>query len=169
MGDNLPDPIRTALGDITIMAHNPVNHPARPVYRALSGLTGTYLVIFGALGLIETAGSEFFTQDDTLVLGQGTNLGSSAILGGLGLVTLLATLIGRNIDVAVNKWFGYGFMFVGLGSLALERTDANYLNFSLATCIVAMTVGLVLLMAGMYSKVGSDEETRAYQEARLLL
>ncbi|ROT32058.1 DUF4383 domain-containing protein [Micromonospora sp. HM5-17] len=151
------------------MSHNPVNHPARPIYRAIAGLTGLYLVAFGVLGIIDTSGAEFFAQDDTTVLGQGTNLGNSVICAVLGVIIVLATLIGRNVDVVVNKWFGYLFIVLGLATLATLRTDANYLNFTVATSIVSMIIGLVLLMAGMYGKVGTDEEHQAWQQARLVL
>jgi hypothetical protein len=151
------------------MGHNPVNHPARPIYRAIGGLTGVYLVLFGVLGIVETSGGEFFAQDDTLVLGQGTNLGGSLVSAVLGAIILVATLIGRNVDTTVNKSLGYALMALGLAALAVLRTDANYLNFSVATTIVLMIVGLVLLMVGMYSKVGSDEEAQAFESARLVL
>lgn len=151
------------------MAHFPVNHPARPVYRAIGGLTGLYLAGFGVLGVIENSGAEFFAQDDTLVLGQGANLGYSVISAILGVIILAAAVIGRNIDATVNKLSGYGFMVLGLAGLAVLRTDANFLDFSVATTIVAMTLGIVLMTAGLYGKVGTDEENRAWQEARLLL
>ena len=151
------------------MAHTPVNHPARPVYRAIGGLTGLYLAIFGVLGVIETSGGEFFAQDDTLVLGQGTNLGNSVISLALGLIILIAIGIGRNLDARLNKWLGYGLMALGLVCLAVLRTDANALNYSVSTSIVTMLIGVVLLMAGLYGKVGTDEEARASQHARLFL
>ncbi|WP_326562491.1 DUF4383 domain-containing protein [Micromonospora sp. NBC_01796] len=152
------------------MAHNPVNHPARPIYRAIGGLTGLYLVIFGVLGLIETGGSEAFAQDETTtVLGQGTNLGHSVLAVVLGMIVLIATGLGRNIDAAVNKWFGYLLMAVSLAGLAVIRTDANYLNFSIAGVVVTMLVGLVLLMAGMYGRVGSEDEAQAWRDGRLVL
>ena len=151
------------------MAHTPVNHPARPVYRAIGGLTGLYLVIFGALGAIESAGGEFFAQDDTSVLGQGTNLGYSVVTLLLGVLILVAAGIGRNIDAAANQWLGYLFMALSLLALAFIRTDANFLNFSISTVVVAMLVGLVLLTAGMYGKVGSEEEQKAWEDARLVL
>lgn len=151
------------------MAHNPVNHPARPIYRAISGLTGLYLVGFGGLGLIASAGNEFFAQDDTAVLGQGTNLGYSVMALALGALVLAGVALGRNIDVVINKLFAYVFMVIGLGSLALLRTDANYLNFTVSTVIVAMLIGLVLVTASMYGRAGSDEEHRAWREATLQL
>ncbi|MET7877975.1 DUF4383 domain-containing protein [Micromonospora profundi] len=151
------------------MAHTPVNHPARPIYRAIGGLTGLYLVVFGVLGIIATAGDELFAQDDTHVLGQGTNFGFSLLSILLGIVVLVGTVLGRNIDVAINQWLAYALMAIGLGSLAFIRTDANIFNFSVFTVIVMLTVSMVLLMAGMYGKVGSEEEAEAFQKARLVL
>ncbi|MEH1016709.1 DUF4383 domain-containing protein [Micromonospora sp. CPCC 206060] len=151
------------------MAHNPVNHPARPIYRAIGGLTGGYLVVFGALGVIGTAGDNFFAQDDTLVLGQGTNLAYSLLALVTGALIVLGTVLGRNIDVKINQILAYGYMVLSLVALAFIQTDANVLNFSIATVIVAMVIGMVLLMVAMYGKVGSEEEQKAWREARLLL
>ncbi|MEU4527493.1 DUF4383 domain-containing protein [Micromonospora ureilytica] len=151
------------------MAHTPVNHPARPIYRAIGGLTGLYLVVFGVLGIIASTGNEFLAQDDTRVLGQGTNLGFSLLSVLLGLVVLLGTALGRNIDVAINQWMAYGLMVVSLAGLAFIRTDANIFNFSITTVIVVMTAALVLLMVGMYGKVGTEDEAEAFQKARLVL
>lgn len=151
------------------MAHNPINHPARPVYRAIAGLTGLYLAIFGLLGVLETSGSELFAQDDTRVLGQGTNLGWSVLSVLLGVIILAAVGVGRNLDVRTNIVLAYGFMALGLAELAVLRTDANYLNFTVATCVVMMILGLVLLLASKYGKVGSEEEAQAARDARLLL
>ncbi|MFC4020700.1 DUF4383 domain-containing protein [Micromonospora sp. GCM10011542] len=151
------------------MAHTPVNHPARPIYRAIGGLTGLYLVVFGVLGIIASAGNEVLAQDDTRVFGQGTNLGFSLLCVLLGLVVLAGTALGRNIDVAINQWLAYVLMVVSLAGLAFIRTDANIFNFSITTVIVVMVVALVLLMVGMYGKVGSEEESEAWQKARLVL
>lgn len=151
------------------MSHNPVNHPAQPVYRTLAALAGVYLVIFGGLGAIETSGGKFFDQGDALVLGQGTNLAHSLLSVCLGLIILIAAGLGRNVDVRVNKPLAYGFMALGVAELAVLRTDANILNFTVATCIATMVIGLVLLLAAMYGKVGSEDEHRAWQEGRLIL
>ncbi|MEV7329269.1 DUF4383 domain-containing protein [Micromonospora sp. NPDC093244] len=151
------------------MAHTPVNHPARPIYRAIGGLTGLYLVVFGVLGIIASAGNEILAQDDTKVLGQGTNLGFSLLSVLLGVVVLIGTGLGRNIDVAINQWLAYALMVIGLAGLAFIRTDANIFNFSITTVVVVLSAALVLLMVGMYGKVGSDEEAEAFQKARLVL
>lgn len=151
------------------MAHTPVNHPARPIYRAIGGLTGLYLVVFGALGIIASTGNEILAQDDTRVLGQGTNLGFSLLSVLLGIVVLIGTALGRNIDVAINQWLAYSLMVISLAGLAFIRTDANFFNFSITTVMVVMTAALVLLMVGMYGKVGTDDEAEAFQKARLVL
>ncbi|MEH0820839.1 MULTISPECIES: DUF4383 domain-containing protein [unclassified Micromonospora] len=151
------------------MAHTPVNHPARPIYRAIGGLVGLYLVVFGVLGLITSAGSDLFAQDDTKVLGQGTNLGFSLLSILLGIVVLVGTVIGRNLDVAINQLLAYGLMVLGLAELAFLQTDANIFNFTIMTDIVVLTLSLVLLMVGMYGKVGTDEEKEAWEKARLVL
>ena len=151
------------------MAHTPVNHPARPVYRAIGGLTGLYLVAFGVLGIIMSVGNEVLAQDDTQVLGQGTNLGFSLLSVLLGAVVLAGTAIGRNIDAMVNQWLAYAIMVISLAGLAFLRTEANVFNFSIFTIIALMVVSLVLLMVGMYGKVGTDEEQEAWQKARLVL
>ncbi|GAB3065882.1 DUF4383 domain-containing protein [Micromonospora schwarzwaldensis] len=151
------------------MAHTPVNHPARPIYRAIGGLVGLYFVVFGGLGIIASAGNDFFAQDDTRVLGQGTNLAYSLLSILIGVVILVGTAIGRNLDVAINQWLAYALMVIGLAALAFLHTDANVLNFSIMTVIVVLTLSLVLLMVGMYGKVGSSDEHEAWQKARLVL
>ncbi|MFI6268117.1 DUF4383 domain-containing protein [Micromonospora zamorensis] len=151
------------------MAHTPVNHPARPIYRAIGGLTGLYLVVFGVLGIIASMGDEILAQDDTRVLGQGTNLGFSLLSVLLGIVVLVGTALGRNIDVAINQWLAYALMVIGLAGLAFIRTDANIFNFSITTVVVVLSASLVLLMVGMYGKVGSEDEAEAFQKARLVL
>ncbi|WP_328532935.1 DUF4383 domain-containing protein [Micromonospora zamorensis] len=151
------------------MAHTPVNHPARPIYRAIGGLTGLYLVVFGVLGIIASMGDEILAQDDTRVLGQGTNLGFSLLSVLLGIIVLVGTALGRNIDVAINQWLAYALMVIGLAGLAFIRTDANIFNFSITTVVVVLLASLVLLMVGMYGKVGSEDEAEAFQKARLVL
>ncbi|WBC13891.1 DUF4383 domain-containing protein [Micromonospora sp. WMMA1998] len=151
------------------MAHTPVNHPARPIYRAIGGLVGLYFVVFGGLGIIASAGNDFFAQDDTKVLGQGTNMGFSLLSVLIGVVILVGTAIGRNLDVAINQWLAYTLMAIGLAALAFIQTDANIVNFSIMTVVVVMTLALVLLMVGMYGKVGTDDEHEAWQKARLVL
>ncbi|MFV2103295.1 DUF4383 domain-containing protein [Micromonospora sp. LOL_024] len=151
------------------MAHTPVNHPARPIYRAIGGLSGLYLVAFGAIGLIASTGDPLFGRGEAQLLGQGTNLGFSLFSIVAGALVLVGTAIGRNLDVLINQWMAYLIMVVSLAGLAFIRTEANIFNLSVATVVVLMVLSLVLLMAGMYGKVGTDEERESWEKARLVL
>lgn len=148
------------------MAHIPVNHPLRPVYRALSGLAGLYLVIFGVVGLINTASDPAFAPSEAQALGQNTNLGWSFVSVILGAIVLIASALGRNIDVAVDTYVGWGLVGVGSVMLAAIRTDANVFNFGIATVIATYTIGMVLVTAGLYCKVVAPQQAGAPRQVR---
>lgn len=138
------------------MAHTSVNHPLRPLHRILAGLAGLYVLVFGIVGTVKTSGTEAFGNPPEYALGLRTNLAFSVISIVAGLVIIAVTAIGRNLDHKVNQAAGYGFVVVGFLMLTLLQTDANILNFSVATCVVSFVIGLVLLTAGLYSKVGPE-------------
>jgi hypothetical protein len=143
------------------MAHTPVNHPLRPLYRVLAGLTGLYVLFFGIFGVVKTSGTGLFDRPSTYALGLRTNLAFAIISIVAGLIIVAAAAIGRNLDHAVNQVAGYAFAVMGALMLALLQTDANFLNFSVATCIVSFVISLLLLTAGLYSKVGSPDDVEA--------
>lgn len=145
------------------MGHNPVNHPLRPLYRALGALTGIYLVLFGVVGLIVTSGDGMFGPADHRVLGQGANVFWSIVSLILGAVVLLVTALGRNLDTETDKFLGWGLLVVGSYCLAVIRTDANFLGFSIATVVVTYLLGVVLILTSYYSKVEPLAERGAHQ------
>lgn len=148
------------------MAHTPVNHPLRPLYRALSFVAGAYLVVFGVIGLIQTSGESFTGASDVRVLGQGTNLLWSILAIVLGAIVLATAAIGRNLDVEANKYLGWAILVVGSYELATSRTDANFFGFTIATVVVTYLVGLVLITAGLYLKVAPQSEAGAPRQVR---
>ena len=148
------------------MAHTPVNHPLRPMYRALGFLAGAYLVVFGVLGLIQTAGKSFTGDSGERVLGQGTNMLWSIIAIVLGAVVLATTAIGRNLDVEADKYIGWGLLVIGSYELAVSRTDANFFGFTVATVVVIYSVGLALILASLYSKVSAPSQAGAPRQVR---
>ena len=148
------------------MAHNPVNHPLRPLYRALSALCGIYLVLFGIVGIVVTGGNGLFGQPDDLVLGQGANLFWSIVSLIVGAIVRAAVAIGRNLDVEVDKYVGWGLLVVGTYELATSRTDANFLKFTIATVVVTYLIGLVLITAGLYSTTATAQEASAPRHVR---
>jgi hypothetical protein len=148
------------------MAHNPVNHPLRPIYRALGFLAGAYLVVFGIVGLIQTSGHDFTGNIGVRVLGQQANLLWSIISLILGAIVVIATVIGRNADTEVDRFLGWGLLVVGCYGLATSRTDADFLGFGIATVIVTFLVGLVLITTSLYSKVAPASQAGAPRQVR---
>jgi Domain of unknown function (DUF4383) len=148
------------------MAHNPVNHPLRPLYRGLGFLAGAYLVVFGVIGLIQTSGHDATGNIGVRVLGQQSNLTWSVIALILGAIVLISTAIGRNADTEVDKYVGWGLLVIGSYGLATSRTDADFLGFSIATVVVTFVVGLVLIMTGLYSKVAPTTRAGAPRQVR---
>jgi len=151
------------------MAHNPVNHPLRPLYRAVAGLVGLYLIAYGVVGLIVTADEGLFGRDGDRVFGQDGNLFWSIISLLIGAIVLAAAVLGRNRDVFVNTYLGWTLIVIGTFALAFMRTSVNFMDFSISTVIVTYLAGLALLLAGFYGKIAPPEETsppRQVQESR---
>ena len=148
------------------MAHNPINHPLRPIYRLLALLAGAYLIVFGVVGLIVTSGAGLLDRPDDRVFGQGANLLWSIISLVLGAVVVLATLAPRNIGTQVQWVLGWTLLVIGTYHLSVSRTDANFFAFTVATVVVTYLVGLSLILAGLYTKVGDTEEAGAPRQVR---
>ena len=148
------------------MAHNPVNHPLRPMYRALGFLAGAYLVVFGIVGLIQTSGESFTGNTGVRVLGQQSNPLWSLVALVLGAVVVLTTAVGRNLDTQGDKFIGWALLVCGSYELATIRTDASFLGFSIATVVVTYLIGLILIMVSLYSKVAPATQAGPARQVR---
>ena len=148
------------------MAHIPVNHPLRPLYRTIAGLIGLYVLVFGILGLIETWGRPLFERDGRWVLGLRTNLAFSLMSVVFGAIIVLGALHRGNLGHFMSLVIGVIFMVAGLGMMAFMQTDLNFLNFSMSTAIVSLIFGLLFLATGLYDKVGSPEDAHAANHYR---
>ena len=125
------------------MAHIPVNHPARSVYRALAFLIGVFLLVFGIVGVTRSAGHGFFAHhEDITTLGLHTNMAFSLVNIVAGAVIAVGAIYGRNLDHFINFGGGILFLVAGMVMLILERTSANLLNFTVRTCIVSFAIGM---------------------------
>ncbi len=144
-------------------SHIPVNHPLRPLYRTLAGLAGLYSLVFGIVGIVQTSGDSLFHRGDQEVLGLKTNLAFAIISLVVGGIVVAGAIIGRNIDHYINLFAGIIYLVSGLLMMALLQTTANFLNFQMATCIVAFAIGTALFAAGLYGRVG-DASTEAHEE-----
>jgi hypothetical protein len=139
--------------------HLPVNHPLQPLYRILAALAGAYVLAFGIAGVVLSADRPVFDQSDAAnVLGLRSNLGFAILSIVVGLVVFGGGVIGGNADHFVNLIGGAIFLGAGLLMMTLLQTNANFLNFQMSTCIVSFVIGLVLLTAGLYGRVGTRTE-----------
>ncbi|MFJ6195092.1 DUF4383 domain-containing protein [Micromonospora sp. NPDC092111] len=139
------------------MAHFPVNHPARPLYRVFAGLVGVYILLFGVWGVAETWGDPLFDRGNHWVLGLRTNLGFSLVSVIFGVVLIIGASRRSNLGHHMNLTAGVVFMVTGVAMMCVLQTSANFLNFSMSTVIVSLLFGLLLLATGLYDKIGTDE------------
>ncbi|MFC4067408.1 DUF4383 domain-containing protein [Actinoplanes subglobosus] len=148
------------------MAHTPVNHPLRPIYRIVGFVVGAYLVAFGIIGFISTSG-EAFSGPGVRALGQGSNVLWSIISLALGALVLLGTVVGRNIDAAVDQYLGWGLLVLGSYSLCVLRTDdVNIFGFTMSTVVVTYLAGLLLITVSLYSKTAPQSQAGAPRQVR---
>lgn len=144
------------------LAHIPVNHPLRPLYRALAGLAGLYLVVFGVVGLVKSGGLDAFAHTDLpKILGQQVNPAQSGLDIVLGGAVVVSVVLGRNIDHYVNFWVGHVLYTVGIAMLALLRTDANLLGYNVTNVIVVFVVATAVVLGGLYGRVGPERHADA--------
>ncbi|WP_328340305.1 DUF4383 domain-containing protein [Micromonospora sp. NBC_00421] len=149
------------------MAHFPVNHPARPLYRVFAGLVGLYILVFGALGVVQTWGEPLFDRGSHWALGLRTNLAFSLVSVAFGVVLIVGASRRGNLGHVMNLTAGVVFMVTGIAMMSVLQTRANVLNFSMSTVIVSLLFGLLLLATGLYDKIGTDEHAEQERAGRL--
>jgi hypothetical protein len=143
------------------MAHYPLDHHLRQPYRFLAALGGLYLLLFGVIGIAVTAGEPFFHRGSDWVLGLRTNPATSWVSAVVGLVVLAVAIIGGNLHHRVNLVLGYGIAGYAMVVMTMIQTDANVFNVSMINVIVFVVIGLVLIVAGLYGRVGPVSESSA--------
>jgi Domain of unknown function (DUF4383) len=143
------------------MAHYPLNHHLRPLYRFLAAVAGLYLLAFGVVGIAATWGDPFLHRGADWALGLRTNPAASWLGALVGLVVLGAALVGGNLLHRVSLVLGYGICAFAMVVMTMIQTDANVLNVSMVNVIVLVLIGLIVLVAGLYGKVGSADASRA--------
>jgi hypothetical protein len=148
-------------------SHIPVNHHLRPLYRTLAAIAGIFSLVFGIVGIVKTSGESLFHRGDVTVMGLRTNLAFAIISVIVGAVVLAAAVIGGNLDHYVNMIAGIVYLVSGLLMMCLLQTTANFLNFHMSTCIVSFIIGIVLLAAGLYGRVGPPELEASEEHFRL--
>jgi len=99
------------------------------------------------------------TQDPLVAAAlPGFNVVAVAILLG-------AILIGGNVYHRVALVLGWGCCAYAVLIMAFLQTDANIVNASMINVITLIVLGLIVLTAGLYGKVGTAEAARAEEAA----
>jgi hypothetical protein len=143
------------------MAHFPVNHHLRPLYRVLAGLCGLYVLVFGIVAFTRHGHVGIFAQRDVpAALGLHANPAFAMLSIVVGAILFAGAVIGRNVDRWINLVGALVFLVAGMLMLTLLRTSLNVLGFTVATCVVSLVIGMVLLTAGLYGQVGSPDKER---------
>jgi hypothetical protein len=129
----------------------PEDNPLNRVYRYSAGVIGLGLLVFGVLGF--TGGLGFFDTTGNKVAGLSTNTLLSTVSVVVGLLLIGGAAIGGNIAAELNTVIGALFLLSGLANLAVLRTGANILNFSMRNVIFSFVSGLLLFTFGLYGRV----------------
>ncbi|MFG2497272.1 DUF4383 domain-containing protein [Streptomyces sp. NPDC048441] len=138
---------------VTLDEHLPVDHRLSTVYRVGAGLMGLVLLAFGVFGLIDKVGF-FDTRGDT-VGGLNTNGALSVLSICVGLLLFVGMVIGGNFASTLNMVLGCAFVLSGFVNLALLDTGLNFLAFRIQNVLFSFVVGVLLMIFGMYGRVGS--------------
>ncbi len=144
--------------------HLPVNHRLRGLYRGLAGATGIYLVGFGTAGAMASRGEPFFGQGDTEAWGLHTNMAFAVLSIVVGAVILIGVALGRNVDRFINMLGAVVFIVAGLIMLPLSLSTFNFLNYDVEAAVVSFVIGMILLLSGLYGRVGHADQ-HAHEEA----
>ncbi|GGK30730.1 hypothetical protein GCM10010124_24310 [Pilimelia terevasa] len=148
------------------MLHMPINHPLSPLFRTVAGLVGGYVFAFGTVGVLMSWGTPFFGREDIWALGLRTNPAFAVLSLFVGAVVLAGAVLGGQFAHWVNLAGGAVFLVAGVAMLGFMQTSANLLNFSVGTCVVSYLVGMAMLLAGLYDRVGSPTEAAAEEAFR---
>ncbi|MFF8968347.1 DUF4383 domain-containing protein [Streptomyces sp. NPDC014995] len=133
--------------------HLPVDHRLNRVYRIGAGLMGLGLLVFGVFGIIDRIG--FFDTGGDTVWGLNTNGALSWLSVAVGLLLFVGMVIGGNFASTLNMVLGVLFILSGFLNMGLLETDYNFLAFEIQNCMLSFVIGILLLVFGMYGRVGS--------------
>ncbi|MEU6764810.1 DUF4383 domain-containing protein [Streptomyces sp. NPDC046853] len=138
---------------VTFNEHLPVDHHLSTIYRVGAGLMGLVLLAFGILGLIDKVG--FFDTGGDTVAGLNTNGALSVLSICVGLLLFVGMVIGGNFASTLSMVLGCAFVLSGFVNLAILDTGLNFLAFRMPNVLFSFVVGLLLMVFGMYGRVGS--------------
>ncbi|MFF3497840.1 DUF4383 domain-containing protein [Streptomyces sp. NPDC003247] len=133
--------------------HLPVDHRLNRVYRIGAGVMGLGLLVFGIFGILDRIG--FFDTGGDTVWGLNTNGALSWLSVAVGLLLFVGMVIGGNFASTLNMVLGILFILSGFLNMALLDTPYNFLAFEIQNCMLSFVIGILLMVFGMYGRVGS--------------
>lgn len=139
---------------ISFDEHLPVDHRLNTVYRIGAGLMGLFLLVFGIFGVVHHIG--FFDTGGNAVIGLNTNGTLSVLSIVVGLLLFVGMVVGGNFASTLNMVLGVLFILNGFLNLGLLDTDYNFLAFRIQNVLFSFVVGLLLMVFGMYGRVGTS-------------
>lgn len=146
---------------LTIIGHLPLNHDLRGFYRTVIAIGGLLLAIWGVLWIV----ADGFGGDGSSIAGLQANGTFGALSVVMGVVLVVAAVLGRNLD----HWLGFLLallsMALGLFGVTFIRTTPEPFALSLSTCVALLTFGTVLMCAASYVGTGTSDDARHRQRA----
>lgn len=136
---------------MSVLHPKPGPHRIHTVHRVAAAVLGTFLVVFGVLGLL--AGPTLLSTEGAFVMGLTTNGLLSLISLIVGAVLLVAAVRGGPAASTILIVTGAGFLVSGLVNMFVLGTSMNMLAFSLANVVFSLVVGCFLLILGAYGRI----------------
>jgi hypothetical protein len=146
---------------LTIIGHLPLNHGWRGFYRSVIFIAGLLMAIWGVLWIA----ADGFGGDGASVGGLQANGTFGLLTVVMGLVLVVAVVVGRNLD----HWLGFLLallcMALGLFGITFLRTTPEPFVLSVSTCVTLLAFGTVLMCAASYVGTGTSADARHRQRA----
>jgi hypothetical protein len=123
------------------------------------------IAVFGILGF--AGGLAFFSTRGEPILGMSSNGLLSTVSVVTAVVLVAAAFQGARIASTVMIVVGVLFIVSGLLSLAVLRTELNFLAFEFSNVVFSAVAGLTLLLLGAYGRLtGNLPDDSPYAGAR---
>ena len=144
------------------MPHYPINHRLSGTYRVLTVAVSLLMLVWAVIGVAQTSGQALFRDEGATVLGLRAGLGMFLLTGLAAGVVLVSMLLGRRRQHFLTEGAGAFVIVLGMAGLTLP----SFLSVGVAGCIAAFLAGSFLLLAGMYTKPGTQAQARAEEVYR---
>ena len=141
------------------------NHPLFRVHRIGAVVVALVLWVFAALGF--ASGTGFVTTRGAHVLGLSANGLLSTVSVVVGVVLVVAAVLGGPIASTACAVIGGLFVLSGLLNLIVINGPHNYLAMTMPNVVFSLIVGLALLTIGLFGRgSGQLPPDNPYRKAR---